>query len=67
MRIIGIALLVLLALGGARSDAGAQPREGNAGRGAAAFGQCRACHSVAPGVQLTGPSLATSGASVPVR
>jgi cytochrome c len=58
MRVLGTGLLVLLTLGGAVPDARAQPRAGSAGRGAAAFGQCRACHSVAPGVQLTGPSLA---------
>jgi cytochrome c len=58
MRILGTSLLVLLTLGGAMSEVGAQPRAGSASRGAAAFGQCRACHSVAPGMQLTGPSLA---------
>src|SRR5207249_1624936 len=30
----------------------------NAARGAAVFGQCAACHSIEPGVHLTGPSLA---------
>lgn len=32
---------------------------GDAARGARAFGQCMACHSVEPGRHLTGPSLAT--------
>jgi cytochrome c len=36
----------------------AQPPEGNAARGAAAFRQCIGCHSVESGVHLTGPSLA---------
>jgi cytochrome c len=36
----------------------AVPPEGNAGRGATVFQQCVACHSVEPGVHLTGPSLA---------
>lgn len=31
---------------------------GDPARGALAFRQCTACHSTAPGVQLTGPSLA---------
>lgn len=35
-----------------------QPTEGNPSRGAAVFAQCVACHSVEPGVHLTGPSLA---------
>jgi cytochrome c len=32
--------------------------QGDAKRGAQAFAQCAACHSVAPGEHLTGPSLA---------
>jgi cytochrome c len=36
----------------------AQPPEGNATRGAAAFRQCTGCHSVESGVHLSGPSLA---------
>src|SRR5712691_1883648 len=31
---------------------------GDAKRGAQAFGQCMACHSVQPGEHMTGPSLA---------
>jgi len=31
---------------------------GDAARGASAFGQCAACHSTAPGMHMTGPSLA---------
>jgi cytochrome c len=41
----------------AAAHVAAQP-EGNATRGAALFGQCVACHSIEPGVHLTGPSLA---------
>jgi cytochrome c len=49
-------LLAAVALAAAARGA-AQP-EGDATRGAALFGQCIACHSVEPGVHLTGPSLA---------
>jgi cytochrome c len=49
--------IVLLAALGAAPHAVAQP-EGDATRGAALFGQCAACHSIEPGVHLTGPSLA---------
>jgi cytochrome c len=38
--------------------AAAQPGQGNPSRGAALFGQCAACHSIEPGVHLSGPSLA---------
>ena len=58
MSILRTGLLVLIVLGSPVSDTVAQPRDGSAGRGAAAFRLCGACHSVAPGVQLTGPSLA---------
>lgn len=58
MSILRTGLLVLIVLGSPVSDTAAQPRGGSAGRGAAAFRLCGACHSVAPGVQLTGPSLA---------
>src|SRR5438093_7224749 len=60
MRIARVVLPVLLAT----SSLGPVPRvagqrlEGNPSRGAAVFGQCAACHSVEPGVHLTGPSLA---------
>src|SRR5438445_12530903 len=60
MRIARVVLPVVLAslsLGPVSPVAG-QPREGNPSRGAAVFGQCAACHSVEPGVHLTGPSLA---------
>ena len=57
-----IARAVLVVLGtamlGAAAHVASQTTEGNAARGAAAFGQCVACHSVEPGVHLTGPSLA---------
>src|SRR5206468_767376 len=60
MRIARVVLRVLLAtssLGPVPHVAGL-PLEGNPSRGAAVFGQCAACHSVEPGVHLTGPSLA---------
>jgi cytochrome c len=60
MRIARVVLPVLLAtssLGPVPHVAG-QPLEGNPSRGAAVFWQCVACHSVEPGVHLTGPSLA---------
>ena len=47
-------LLVVLAA----AIAGAAHAAGDASRGARAFHQCMACHSVAPGEHLTGPSLA---------
>lgn len=57
-----IARAVLIGLGtamlSAAAQVAAQTSEGNAARGAAVFGQCVACHSVEPGVHLTGPSLA---------
>jgi len=37
---------------------GAQAERGNPNRGAMLFRQCAACHSVEPGVHLSGPSLA---------
>lgn len=46
-------LLVLLALA-----SGAARPAGDPERGAKAFRHCAACHSLAPGVQMTGPSLA---------
>ena len=41
-----------------RSRAGADPATGEPARGAMLFRQCAACHSVEPGLHLTGPSLA---------
>jgi len=41
-----------------RTPTAAQTTSGDAGRGAALFQQCAACHSLEPGVHLTGPSLA---------
>ena len=49
-----IALVVLTS-----AVARAQTAPGDPARGAALFQQCAACHSVEPGVHLTGPSLAT--------
>ncbi len=53
-------LVVVLgsAMLGATAHVAAQTPAGNAARGAVVFGQCVACHSVEPGVHLTGPSLA---------
>lgn len=61
--------LVIVALGAALGSlalpfrvpprAAADQPSGDPARGAALFPQCAACHSVAPGLHLTGPSLAT--------
>src|SRR6266545_8033497 len=55
-----VALVVVLgtAMLGTAAHVAAQTPEGSAARGAAVFGQCGACHSMEPGVHLTGPSLA---------
>src|SRR6266545_2571477 len=55
-----VALVVVLgtAMLGTAAHVAAQTPEGSAARGAAGFGQCGACHSMEPGVHLTGPSLA---------
>ncbi len=60
MRIARVVLPGLLATAslGPVPHLGAQALESNPSRGAAAFRQCVACHSVEPGVHLTGPSLA---------
>lgn len=50
-------LLVIMAVL-TRTQTAAQTPVGDAARGAALFQQCAACHSVEPGVHLTGPSLA---------
>jgi len=42
----------------ALARAAADPPAGDPARGAALFRQCAACHSVEPGLHLTGPSLA---------
>lgn len=52
--VLGLGVLVLIGV----SAFGAAPRPGDPRRGAEAFGQCAACHSVEPGQHLTGPSLA---------
>lgn len=50
---------VALALAGVTSGIGqAQEKAGDPHRGAQAFRQCAACHSVVPGQHLSGPSLA---------
>jgi cytochrome c len=51
-------LVLAAAVLGAAVPVVAQPLEGDGARGAAVFGQCVVCHSVEPGVHLTGPSLA---------
>ncbi len=61
--------LVIVALGAALGSlvlpsrepprAAADQPPGDPARGAALFPQCAACHSVEPGLHLTGPSLAT--------
>jgi cytochrome c len=48
----------LLAVGLAPDASPAQPERGNPSRGAPLFAQCIACHSIEPGVHLSGPSLA---------
>jgi len=53
--IVVIALMLFMFRAG---EVAAQPAQGNPNRGAAVFGQCLACHSVEPGVHLSGPSLA---------
>ena len=50
-------LLVILVVLTQTPSAGQTPG-GDAARGAALFQQCAACHSVEPGLHLTGPSLA---------
>ena len=53
------AMLVLLAsLSRTPTRAAADPAAGDPTHGAALFQQCAACHSVEPGLHLTGPSLA---------
>jgi cytochrome c len=58
----GLALMLLavasMAMPFATLPLGAQPSAGDVARGAVAFQPCAACHSVEPGVHLTGPSLA---------
>ena len=49
-------VMVLMVTG--RLPASAEDDTGDSARGAALFRQCAACHSIEPGVQLTGPSLA---------
>lgn len=48
----------LLVVGLTATKAAAQQERGGPSRGAALFGQCIACHSIEPGVHLSGPSLA---------
>ena len=50
--------VVAMALSFAASPLAGEPPAGDVARGAVAFQQCVACHSVEPGVHLTGPSLA---------
>jgi cytochrome c len=56
--VVGLATLALLS--GLLSLVGAaEPTGGEPAHGAMLFRQCAACHSVEPGVHLTGPSLAS--------
>ena len=50
--------LIIIALGFASNVHAQSGPVGDAKRGAQLFAQCMACHSVNPGEQLTGPSLA---------
>ncbi len=51
-------IVALMLVGFHAHELAAQSAQGNPIRGAALFGQCTACHSVEPGVHLSGPSLA---------
>lgn len=51
-------MVLALGLGPGVPAGRASAAEGDATRGAAAFGVCAACHSLNPGRHLTGPSLA---------
>jgi cytochrome c len=53
-----VLVLALAALGAAPGAPEAQPERGSVTRGAMLFRHCAACHSVDPGVHLSGPSLA---------
>ena len=65
-RFAGVLLVVVLAamlgtlawLSRTQAHAAANPAAGDPVRGATLFRQCAACHSVEPGLHLTGPSLA---------
>lgn len=54
-----IDLLMIAGAGLLTSAAALALPAGDAARGATVFQACAACHSTAPGVQMTGPSLAT--------
>jgi cytochrome c len=60
--LVGVALAAMLApfafLSRMPPGAAADPAVGDPTRGATLFRQCAACHSVEPGLHLTGPSLA---------
>jgi cytochrome c len=58
MRRIGTIGVVALIVSLHSGNLVAQSSQGNPNRGAAVFGQCTACHSIEPGVHLSGPSLA---------
>lgn len=53
-----VVVIALVAVGFSPGEPAAQAGQGNPSRGAALFGQCIACHSIEPGVHLSGPSLA---------
>jgi cytochrome c len=58
MRHRAVVLLVSVLAAGATTRAMAAQPTGDPKRGAALFRQCAACHTVEPGLHLTGPSLA---------
>ena len=53
-----LALMILMLIFLTRSPTAAETPRGDPARGAELFQQCAACHSVQPGLHLTGPSLA---------
>ena len=56
--LLAIALGPLVSHSHTEADAAADAPGGDPARGATLFQHCAACHSVEPGVHLTGPSLA---------
>ena len=56
--LVGLAPMVVMLTFLTRTPTAAEAPAGDPVRGAALFQQCAACHSVEPGLHLTGPSLA---------
>jgi cytochrome c553 len=71
--VLGLLLvLCLAACGGESAPAGGESGKGDAAAGEAAFNDvaapaCDSCHSLEPGVDLVGPSLAKAGAEAGTR